>query len=49
MSNINVQVVGAHKSARTLRTPGNLVIRQTNGYTQFTIKQLTDYELVVLD
>ena len=49
LSNVNVEVMGTHKSARTVRTPGNLVTRQTNGYTRFTIKQLTDYELVVLD
>ncbi len=49
VSNFNVEVMGTHKSARTVRTPGNLMIRRTNGYTRFTIKQLTDYELVVLD
>ncbi len=49
MSNISIQVAGAYKTARTLRMPSTLLVKQTNGYTGFTIKQLSDYELVVLE
>jgi hypothetical protein len=49
MSNIQVQLAGAFKSARTLRTPGKLAIKVSNGYAAFTLPQLNDYELVVLE
>lgn len=49
MSDIQAQVIGGFKTAKTLRTPGNLTIKQRNGYTEFTIPKLTDYELVVLE
>jgi hypothetical protein len=49
MSNIQVQLAGAFKSARTLRTPGKLAIKVSNGYAEFTLPQLNDYELVVLE
>jgi len=46
---LQVQVAGVFKSAKTLRTPGSLAIKVENGYSQFTIPHLSDYELVVLD
>ena len=49
MSGIQVQVAGVFKTAKTLRTPGSLVVRMNEGYTEFTIPQLSDYELVVLE
>ena len=49
MSNIQVQLTGTFKSAKTLRTPGNPVIKVNNGYAEFTIPLLRDYELVVLE
>jgi hypothetical protein len=49
MSDIRVQLAGDFKTARTLRAPGNLVVRQNNGYAEFTISKLMDYELVVLE
>jgi hypothetical protein len=49
MSGIQVQVAGAFKTAKTLRTPGNLAVRVSGGYTEFTIPQLSDYELVVIE
>ncbi len=49
MSGIQVQVAGVFKTAKTLRTPGNLVVKLNEGYTEFTISQLSDYELVVLE
>lgn len=49
MSGIQVQVAGAFKAARTLRIPANLSVKPKDGYVEFTIPQLSDYELVVLE
>jgi hypothetical protein len=49
MSDIQVQVAGAFKSAKTIRTPGSVAVTVKNGYAAFTIPQLKDYELVVLE
>jgi hypothetical protein len=49
MSNIQVQLMGAFKTAKTLRTPGRLPVKQNGGYVEFTLPQLTDYELVVIE
>jgi hypothetical protein len=49
MSDIQVQVAGAFKSAKTIRTPGSVAVTVKNGYAEFTIPQLKDYELVVLE
>ena len=49
MSDIHVQVAGAFRSAKTLRTPGNLATKIEKGYSRFTIPHLSDYELVVLE
>jgi hypothetical protein len=49
MSDIQAQVAGVFKTAKTLRSPGNLSIKVNEGYTEFTIRRLSDYELVVLE
>jgi hypothetical protein len=49
MTGIRVEVAGNFKSARTLRSPGNLPVRLKNGFAEFTIPRLADYELVVLE
>jgi len=49
MSGIQVQVAGVFKTAKTLRAPGSLPVKLNNGYAEFTIPQLSDYELVVLE
>jgi hypothetical protein len=49
MSDIQVQVAGAFKTAKTLRAPGSLAVNVDKGYTEFTIRRLSDYELVVLE
>ena len=49
MSDIQVQIAGAFKTARSLRTPGALAIKERNGYVEFTAPKLTDYELIVLE
>ncbi len=49
MRDIRAQVAGVFKTARTVRTPGDLAVRSNDGYTEFTIPLLKDYELVVLE
>jgi hypothetical protein len=49
MESIHVQVAGAFRTARTIRMPGDLAVRTSGGYTEFTIPRLNDYELVVLE
>jgi hypothetical protein len=49
MQNIRVNVAGRFSSAHTVRSPGKLETRLSQGYSQFTIPRLGDYELVVLD
>jgi hypothetical protein len=49
MSGIQAQLAGSFKTARSLRTPGNLPVKLNSGYTEFTLPQLTDYELIVLE
>jgi hypothetical protein len=46
---IRVQVAGAFKSGKTVRSPGAVGVRPSQGYTELTIPQLSDYELVVLE
>jgi hypothetical protein len=49
MSGIRVQVAGAFKTAKTLRMPRSLTVKVNRGYSEFTIPQLSDYELVVIE
>lgn len=49
MSQIHIQVAGLYKSARAVRVPGSLPVRVSNGYTEFTLPRLSDYELLVLE
>jgi hypothetical protein len=49
MDSIHVRVAGKFRSAKTVRSPGILTVRATDGYTDFTIPHLSDYELVVLE
>lgn len=49
MSGIDVRVMGNFKSAKTTRRPGSVAVRFSNGYTEFTVPRLEDYELVVLE
>ncbi len=49
MSSILVQVAGAFKSGMTVRSPGSIAVRASQGYSEFTIPRLSDYELVVLE
>jgi hypothetical protein len=48
MDAIRVQVAGEFRSAKTVRSPGTLAVRLAQGYSEFTIPRLSDYELVVL-
>jgi hypothetical protein len=48
VKDIRVQIAGGFKSARTIRSPHNLPLHVSGGYSEFTIPELADYELVVL-
>jgi len=48
MKDIHVEVAGDFSEAATVRRPGNLTVKTVSGYTEFTVPQLADYELVVL-
>jgi len=48
MTDIHVEIAGHFRSARTLRSPGEIRIQARDGYATFTVPRLRDYELVVL-
>jgi hypothetical protein len=49
MNSIHIAVAGAFKSARTIRAPGSVVVRASQGYSEITLPGLSDYELIVLE
>lgn len=49
MDAIRVRLAGNFRSAKTVRSPGTLAVRAAQGYSEFTIPRLSDYELVVLE
>jgi hypothetical protein len=48
MSDIRIEVTGRFKTATTIRNPRQLPTQMHEGYTVFTVPELSDYELVVL-
>jgi hypothetical protein len=48
MSNIHIRLAGTFSSAQTLRLPGTIKVNTNAGFSEFTIPQLRDYELVVV-
>jgi hypothetical protein len=48
MSDIRIQVAGTFQSAKTVRSPGTIDVHRNQGYSEFTIPHLADYEVVVL-
>jgi hypothetical protein len=48
MRDIRIEVEGVFKSAKTVRSAGSVPATAKGGYTQVTVPQLSDYELVVL-
>ena len=48
MNDIHLEVAGAFRRARTVRTPGSLAVKTDQGYTSITLPRLSDYEIVVL-
>jgi hypothetical protein len=48
MGPIRVRVAGTFGSAKTVRTAGDLPVSARDGYAEFTIPRLADYELIVL-
>jgi hypothetical protein len=49
MDAIRVRVAGNFRSAKSIRSPGTLGLRTAEGYTEFTVPRLSDYELIVLE
>jgi hypothetical protein len=49
MQAIRVRLAGRFSSAKTVRAPGSLAVRVSQGYSEFTIPRLSDYELVVIE
>jgi hypothetical protein len=49
MTAIRVQVAGSFRTAKTIRSSGSLTLQVNQGYSEFTIPHLADYELVVLE
>ena len=49
MRDIQIEVAGEFKTAKAVRTPGSLAVKNVRGYAGFTLPQLLDYELVVLE
>lgn len=49
MRDLQFQLAGNFQSAKTVRNPGALSLRRNNGSVEFTVAQLHDYELVVLE
>jgi hypothetical protein len=48
MREIRVELLGAFHSARSLRHPMDLKIGTRGGYSEITLPELLDYELVIL-
>jgi hypothetical protein len=48
MRDIRVEVAGEFKQVESVRVPGRLRVRVHDGYSEFTIPALSDYELIVL-
>jgi hypothetical protein len=49
MSNIRIRMAGKFTKAESVRSPGKLAVKVSGGYSEFTIGQLSDYELVVVE
>lgn len=49
MRDIQIEVAGEFKTAKAVRRPGSLAVKNVKGYAGFTLPQLLDYELVVLE
>lgn len=49
IADIRIGVAGRFRSVKAVRKPGSLAVRATGVYTEFTLPQLSDYELLVLE
>jgi hypothetical protein len=49
MDAIHIRVDGSFRSAKTVRSPGVLAVGAAQGYSEFTVPRLSDYELIVLE
>lgn len=48
MNDIRIRMAGAFSSAQALRTPASLPIHSAEGYSEFVLPRLSDYELIVV-
>ena len=48
MTNIKVSVKGSFQSARAIRSAQTIAVNNSNGYVNFTLPELEEYELVEL-
>jgi hypothetical protein len=49
MDAIHIHVAGSFHSAKTVRSSGALTVQAANGYSEFALPRLSDYELIVLE
>jgi Hypothetical glycosyl hydrolase 6 len=49
MNNIRIKMAGTFTRAETLRNPQTIPIKLSDGFSEFTVPKLSDYELVVLE
>jgi len=49
MHNIGIELAGDFTRARSVRTPGELKLTKRGGSTAFTVRTLSDYELIVIE
>ena len=48
MKDIHIRVAGSFRRAITVRKPTELAVHQDDGFSEFTVPELSDYELVLL-
>jgi hypothetical protein len=48
MTDIKVSVKGSFQSARAIRSAQTIAVNNSNGYVNFTLPELQEYELVEL-
>jgi hypothetical protein len=48
MNGIRIRMEGTFNSAQTLRTPASLPVHSAQGYSEFVLPRLSDYELIVV-
>jgi hypothetical protein len=49
MDEIHIRVAGSFHSAKAVRSSGTLTVQAANGYSEFALPRLSDYELIILE